>query len=76
MDFDFLRDAPPKIVFKVREDRRCTTITELLDHEEFVLEPANVLPVSALRDVTDRNTADSISLSFLEKTSNSSVCRT
>jgi threonine dehydratase len=50
--FDILRDIPPDCVTAVDEDRLCTTIIEMLNHEGMVLEPAGALSVDVLRDIS------------------------
>ena len=52
--FAVLEDVPMRDVFAVPEDRICTTILEMLNHEGIVLEPAGALPVDVLKDIAER----------------------
>ncbi|MDU8944538.1 threonine ammonia-lyase IlvA [Ovoidimarina sediminis] len=52
--FQILEDVPMRDVFAVPEDRICTTILEMLNHEGIVLEPAGALPVDVLKDLGTR----------------------
>lgn len=51
LPFEILKDIPRARVGAVEEDRLCTTILEMLNHEGIVLEPAGALAVDALRDL-------------------------
>ncbi|MEM0948763.1 MAG: threonine ammonia-lyase IlvA [Pseudomonadota bacterium] len=53
LTFKILEDVPLRDVVSVAEDRICTTILEMLNHEGLVLEPAGALPVDALKDIRD-----------------------
>ena len=53
-NFAALEDVPLRDVLTVEEDRICTTILEMLNHEGIVLEPAGALPVDALKDIAAR----------------------
>ena len=52
--FEALADMSLDDVLSVPEDRICTTILEMLNHEGIVLEPAGALAVDALKDLADR----------------------
>jgi threonine dehydratase len=49
--FEFLRQVPLPHVLRVPEDRVCVTLTEMLNVEGIVLEPAGALAVDALADL-------------------------
>ena len=51
--FAHLKTAPPHHVHQVSEDRLCTTITEMLNIEGIVLEPAGALSIDLLQDMKD-----------------------
>jgi threonine dehydratase len=51
--FAHLRDIDPGHVLVAPEDRICTTIMEMLNHEGIVLEPAGALSVDALGDIAE-----------------------
>ena len=53
LTFAVLEDVPLRDVVTVAEDRICTTILEMLNHEGIVLEPAGALPIDALKDIAD-----------------------
>jgi len=54
LTFDVLSDINPGTVFSAPEDRICTTITELLNVEGIVLEPAGAMSVDVLKDLTSQ----------------------
>ncbi len=54
LTFDALTDMCVKDVLSVPEDRICTTILEMLNHEGIVLEPAGALAIDALKDIAER----------------------
>lgn len=54
LTFEILEDVPMRDVMAVDEDRVCTTILEMLNHEGIVLEPAGALAVDALKDLAAR----------------------
>ena len=49
--FELLRQVPQAHVLRVPENRVCVTLTEMLNVEGIVLEPAGALSVDALRDL-------------------------
>lgn len=51
LPFEILKDLAPECVSAVGEDRLCTTMIEMLNHEGMVLEPAGALAVDVLRDL-------------------------
>ncbi len=51
--FAHLADIDPGHVLVAPEDRICTTIMEMLNHEGIVLEPAGALSVDALADIAE-----------------------
>ena len=51
--FARLRDADPADIINLEEDRICGTIVEMLNVEGIVLEPAGVLSVEALNEISD-----------------------
>ncbi|MEM7241674.1 MAG: threonine ammonia-lyase IlvA [Pseudomonadota bacterium] len=48
-----LKDQPIEKVYGVEEDRLCATITQLLNIEGIVLEPAGALSIDLLKDLSD-----------------------
>ncbi|MGB0959397.1 MAG: threonine ammonia-lyase IlvA [Halocynthiibacter sp.] len=52
-NYEILKSVDPTDVLSVNEDRICTTIIEMLNHEGVVLEPAGALSVDALKDMKD-----------------------
>ncbi|MEL6516627.1 MAG: threonine ammonia-lyase IlvA [Pseudomonadota bacterium] len=52
--FAVLRDVPPDDVLLAPENRICTTIVEMLNHEGIVLEPAGALSLDVLPFIRDR----------------------
>lgn len=52
-NFDILKQCDPSHVLGIPEDRICATITELLNIEGIVLEPAGALAIDALKDLKD-----------------------
>ncbi len=53
-NFERLRDIDPADVVHLSEDRICVTITEMLNVEGIVLEPAGALSIEALSEVADQ----------------------
>ncbi len=51
--FEILKSVDSSDVLSIKEDRVCTTITEMLNVEGIVLEPAGALSVDALKDLKD-----------------------
>ena len=54
LPFEALRDLEPSRVLAAPEDRICTTILTMLNHEGIVLEPAGALAVDALSELGER----------------------
>lgn len=52
--FEILKDVPPENVLLTAENRICTTIVEMLNHEGIVLEPAGALSIDVLVDLRER----------------------
>ncbi|NOX39277.1 MAG: threonine ammonia-lyase IlvA [Alphaproteobacteria bacterium] len=52
LTFDVLSGVDPNTVFAAPEDRICMTITELLNVEGIVLEPAGAMSIDVLKDLT------------------------
>ncbi|MEL6642865.1 MAG: threonine ammonia-lyase IlvA [Pseudomonadota bacterium] len=52
--FEILRDVAPADVLLAPENRICTTIVEMLNHEGIVLEPAGALSLDILPQIRDR----------------------
>lgn len=52
--FRHLSDIPPEDILLAPEDRICTTILEMLNHEGIVLEPAGALAIDVLATIPDR----------------------
>ncbi len=58
--FRHLANVDPADIFRAPEDRICTTILEMLNHEGIVLEPAGALSVDVLGAIRDRIAGKSV----------------
>ncbi len=58
--FRHLAGVDPTDIFRAPEDRICTTILEMLNHEGIVLEPAGALSVDILASIRDRIASKSV----------------
>jgi threonine dehydratase len=52
--FAHLKDTPQADVLRAPEDRICTTIVEMLNHEGIVLEPAGALSIDVLAELAEQ----------------------
>ena len=59
-NFKILKNQNIKNVLGIPEGRICTTITEMLNIEGIVLEPAGALAIDALKDIRDQITGKTI----------------